>query len=169
MGGTMFNTVYAQALFICKKQMCEEGITLRVYTADGAPFWAHDDAVDGADPSAKPHDVIDATFVDDQSCVLIASSPAFLDIAIDKLLCIIVRTFWAFALDINWAKGKTEALLQYRGLKAVEHLDARRNTAGQVEIAIPGETSGRVLHVVTKYQHLGSMSTLCNNNMHDLP
>ena len=63
------------------------------------------------------HDIVDATFVDDEAIVLMANSPRALRVAIDVLLHVISITFQLFHLGINWNPGKTECLLHLRGKK----------------------------------------------------
>jgi hypothetical protein len=95
---------------------------------------------------------MDTTYVDAECIMLAASTPAALDRHIDILLDEISAVFRAFGLTINWSKGKTEAILLYRGRDARIHWRLRQTPDGPV-IAGP---DGLKLHVVTSYKHVGS-------------
>ena len=161
LGGTMFNSVYAQALLMCRELLKSEGIVLTVKASSS--FWATDHNESGP----GHHDILDATFVDDQCVILVASSPECLDRAIKILLRVIVNVFSVFALDINWGRGKTEALLQYRGKDSTAHMEALRQEDGSLAFNDPGGAKGRKLYIVKKYKHLGSLTSLGTSNMHD--
>ena len=51
--------------------------------------------------------------MDDECIILLASSPMALDLAIDLLLKEVVDIFAKYAFKVNWAPGKTEAMLLY--------------------------------------------------------
>ena len=104
-------------------------------------------------------DVVEVTFVDDEAASIVASTPAALDKAIDVMLDSFGTAFADFGLVINWAKGKSEALLLYRGKNAASHLD-RRRVNGEIVIQVPGNLH---LHVVTKYKHLGGFICVDGN------
>ena len=88
-----------------------EGISFKVVQHTCAPWSPH------ASANPKSTELRDTTYVDDEALLLIASSPANLDRAIDKLLHVLVEAFGKYSLTINWAPGKAEAMLKYRGNK----------------------------------------------------
>jgi len=114
------------------------------------PFW-QSPCGEGAD--GRP--VIAATFVDDLGLILLARLPAHLDAAIAQLLHILTTAFGQCHLTINWAKGKTECLLKYRGNGATRAREARRRGSGELAIWVPGVR--KWLQVVATYCHLGTM------------
>eukprot|EP00973_Karenia_brevis_P014950 2039661-Karenia_brevis.AAC.1 len=59
--------------------------------------------------------VVEVTFVDDECIMLCASTPRLLQKAAAMLLEAVVETFTLFALEINWSKGKSEAMVKFRG------------------------------------------------------
>ena len=106
-----FNAVYAQALTQVRNKLSKASIVLIIKSADNKPFWSDVPSSQRTDE----HEVVEATFVDDEALVLVASSPKSLDKAINCLLEAVTEVFERFLLKMNWAKGKSEALLRYRG------------------------------------------------------
>ena len=156
LGGIIFNSVYEQALEQVRQRLRSAGVVLVLKVAGSEPFWASDDGT--WDTSDAP--VVEVTYVDDEAAVVVSRSPAALDTAIEILLQSYVDVFSDYGLVINWQKGKSEALLVYRGKRAVQHLDARRDASGGISILVPGG-DGRRLHVVPAYRHLGGI--ICSN------
>ena len=148
--------------------MSDAGIVLKIRLRDGDDSWmdaageVHLDG--GSDDCGDFHEAVEATFVDDEALVIVAKSSAKLDAAIDTMLLIIREVFHDYALTINWAKGKSEALLIYRGKHAARTLDARRRagTAG-LFVKLPHISSDKgpdqFVHVVTCFKHLGGHVT----------
>jgi hypothetical protein len=158
LGGIIFISVYEQALEQVRQRLRTAGIVLVLKGAGAEPFWSSDDGT--WDTSDTP--VVEVTYVDDEAAVVVAPSPAALDIAIDILLRSYVEVFSDYGLVINWHKGKSEALLVYRGHHAARHLDARRDCNEGLSILVPGG-DGRRLHIVASYQHLGGITCAnCN-------
>ena len=62
--------------------------------------------------------VLETTYVDDECLFVCAKSAAELDERIAVVLENLLGVFEAFKLDINWNKGKSEAILKYRGKEA---------------------------------------------------
>eukprot|EP00972_Heterocapsa_arctica_P051704 7607568-Heterocapsa_arctica.AAC.1 len=60
-------------------------------------------------------------------------------------------------LAINWSRGKSEALLKYRGKHAVARWEARRRLDGRVVIQLPDVAAHGYLFVVDRYSHLGGI------------
>ena len=114
----------------------------------------------GAGIDADDEDVIDVIFVDDACFILLAKSPKLLDQAIQVLIKLLVEVFGRFQLGINWDKNKTEAMIKYRGKKAKEAFESRRYE-GKLSVAVPG--TGRRLHLVQEYKHLGRWVAIANN------
>ena len=129
------------------------GVILVLRSSPGCPVWDEDPRVDN--DSAQGEDIIEATFVDDEGLVLMASSPKILDTHIEKMLSALVDVFRCFGLTINWGKGKTEAVIRYRGRRAAESLD-RRRVNDKLCIPLPPASGGSVLNLVTWYRNLGT-------------
>lgn len=81
-----------------------------------------------------------------------------LDSAIEIVLSTLICIFRLLQLEINWAKGKTECLLLYRGKRATRYLQ-RRRVDGKLWVQVEAYPEVRV-HVVTSYQHLGTVTSL---------
>ena len=162
LGGDIFKLVYGQAMAEVRCQLHNKGIVFSAKYINGEPFWADE----YADSPGAPHEVVEASFVDDTAMALIASSPKALDDAIAALLDIDTEFFHRFALNINFAKGKTEALLRYRGKHATARLDARRTSDG-LRIPLPSRCGSQALHVVERYKHLGTFVTTTRCQVYD--
>ena len=149
-GGIISNSTYEQALCKVRGSLQEANVVLVLKSSSSQPFWSSDDGTwDTADV-----DVVEVTFVDDEAAVVLAPSPKALDAEIECLLSAYVEAFSDYGLSINWNKGKSEALLAYRGRNASRYLDARRSPTGDICIKVPG-CPGKSLHVVRPYKHLG--------------
>ena len=152
LGSVVFNTKYAIALFLLEAELGKADLGLKVRSRSGE-FWS--DGTRGADDEDK---VIDVAFVDDLCIMLSARGGASLDVAIEIVLSTLIRIFSLLQLDINWAKGKTECLLMYRGKKATQFLDKRR-IDGKLWVTVGAYPAVRV-HVVSTYKHLGAITSL---------
>ena len=160
-GAIIFNAVYAIALCQCHAKLENLGISFMVKQSAEVP-WQDNLATA---PIEKP--VCDATYVDDEALVLLAKSPKLLDEGIDIMLEILVSTFSSFGLDINWAPGKTEIMLKYRGVGATKALNNRRLN-GIVSVALPTQATAKHVKVVDKYKHLGSITAINNSDMYEI-
>ena len=112
-------------------------------------FWSTDD-----DTTQPDREIVDAAFVDDESVMLLSRSPKALSLAIDILLEIIYDTFSSFHLDINWNRGKSEAVVALRGKHAVEVRERWMQKDGSLGIFIP--RANKTLRITDSYKHLGT-------------
>ena len=142
------------ALHLLAHRLKQAGITLRVSAPDGA-FWSAADA----DPASDQH-IVDVTFVDDEAIILIASSPAALDLAMWTMLDILLVTFRLAHLELNWSPGKSECILKYRGKRAVQAREQWRRADGTLAIPVRGDI---LLRIVQDYKHLGSFVSAIGN------
>ena len=149
LGMTTFNSAYTVALDMLAFGLKQHEITLVVQVPTAA-FWSAP-----VPCNTECTDVIHATFVDDECCVLMAESPLALDKAIAVLLEVLVPTFSNMHLAINWAPGKTEALLMYRGKHAVRCREQWRQPNGKLAIPVPGHPC-EAISIVGAYKYLGS-------------
>ena len=173
LGSLLFNSAYAVALDMLHWELSEAGISLRVHV-EGQCFWC---PPGGGNPpecafstrsvgASSFEEVVDATFVDDEAIVVMASTAALLDVAIDKLLEIVTRIFELMHLEINWSVGKTECLLKYRGHGAVAHRERRRCPEdGRLYLQVPSRPAR--VHVVDSYKHLGIFTAIGGHGFKD--
>ena len=87
-------------------------------------------------------------YVDDEALIIIAKTAALLDKSIDIMLSTLVDTFSKFSLKINWAPGKTEMMLKYRGKHAAAALE-RRRVNGAISVALPANADAGLLREAT--------------------
>jgi hypothetical protein len=158
-GATLFNSTFSVALIMIRDVLMAANVTARLHCDHAAPWTS------AAPSSCSPtEDVLDAAFVDDTVLILIAASPKLLDLAIDILLTNVQEFYTALNLEINWAPGKTEAMLQYRGKGAAARMNARRPVAGaKPVITVP--VNGMQLQIVDLYKHLGGEITVSGSLM----
>ena len=104
--------------------------------------------------------------MDDSAIALIASTPRALLCAITVLMRVLTNSFSKYALKINFAKGKTEALMKLRGRNAVKTLDSLRHE-GKISIPLPKPYESDRLRIVEHYKHLGSHLSVDGSLMFD--
>ena len=153
LGSTIFNSGYAVALDMLHWRLAQQGITLRLKLPKSGAFWGC-----CSDEDADQKDIIDATFVDDECIVILGTTPRVLVRAIDSLLEITTTVFRLLHLEINFSKGKTEAILLFRGKQATSCREQWRQRNG--ELAIPLDKyghDGKQLRIVRQYKHLGTV------------
>ena len=86
--------------------------------------------------------------------MIAAVNATLLDASISAVMTTLTSVYHQLNLSINWKKGKTEALVVYRGSGAIAHLNALRPTPSQPpSVQMPG--SDERMTVVTDYKHLG--------------
>ena len=105
--------------------------------------------------------------VDDEALVLLAKSPGLLDKGIEIMLNTLVSTCSKFGLDVNWAPGKTEIMLKYRGAGATKALNSRRHN-GALAVALPAQATATHIKVVDRYKHLGSITAINSSEMYEI-
>merc|ERR1712050_615344 len=59
--------------------------------------------------------IFDVTFVDDEAIAVMAAVPKTLRTKLVLAIQLLVDTFEEYGMTINWAPGKTEALVCFRG------------------------------------------------------
>ncbi|CAK0837731.1 unnamed protein product [Prorocentrum cordatum] len=154
-GATVFNAGYSVPIKMPHEEMRRKGIALRVRSGEKA-FWGTTE--DEGEEAATEEEIIDATFVDDECIALAAASPQLLDRAIQTLLEVLCRLFRLCAMVINWAPGKTECMLRYRGKNASAHWGQHRHEDG---VYVKSDHDGAIkLSIVSKYKHLGTVVSI---------
>ena len=113
-GGKVFNIIYAVALDLVRLKLQQANISFNIHYNHSAPPWS---SLGGIPANAVPTSVaalIDITFVDDAAFFVAGTSPAELDYRIALAVDIIYTVFNMYGLKVNFAKGKTEAIVKYR-------------------------------------------------------
>jgi hypothetical protein len=116
---------------------------------------------DEQDDTGHEH-AIDVVFVDDLCVVIFARNAKALRTAIETLVVVLRRIFGPLGLIINWAPGKSELMVIYRGKGASEQYAAMQ-TPGGYGVSLPG--LDHVLTAVSSYKHLGSSTQSNGSNM----
>ena len=166
-GGKLFNLVYAEAADEARRRLSDEGIVLRVPWWKGAPPNSTDTPwTPNADSRTVP--VIDVFFVDDRAYALVASSLATLNSHLAKAVRIINEIFSRYAFEVNYAPGKTEALLVYRGKGSKEAKVSLAKTIDKdnvrtFSVDAGSEAPNIQLRIVQQYKHLGGFVTIDGN------
>ena len=145
-----------------RSKLLEHGIAIRIT----APTAADGIGVDreskrlALSPIDDATAVIDITFVDDEPVAICAAVPSTLCKHVDFAIETIVATFSKFNFTVNFAKGKTELMVKFRGKDAracKERLVDRDNMKWSLSSKVYGRTGSRALHVVDTYRHVGSV------------
>ena len=134
--------------------------------SQAAEVWKPDNGATTSTDGVDIAELCDCTLVDNEAIVLLASSCAKLDEAIEGLLVALVQALKNFCLKINWFPGKSECMILYRGHKAEQSFEVRR-VEGKVPVALPSGCDSRYLSVVSKYKHVGSITSLDGSPVHD--
>ena len=126
LGAIIFNSVYDLELKEVSSALHSAGIDTHFQHHSASAFWRSA----SAPPDTCTH-LSDVTFVDDEAAIVMTKTGAELDRAIDILLKTYVEVFVKFSLAINWAPGKSEAMLKYRG----KHAKFISKSVGSMEIS----------------------------------
>ena len=102
-------------MYLLETELAKADLGLRVRSRDD-DLWSDGTSCD------DDQRVIDVAFVDDLCIMVSARCGRELDAAIEIVLTTLIRIFSLLQLDINWAKGKTECSLMYRGKRATHFL-----------------------------------------------
>ena len=162
LGGLIFNMIYAKALKALRAKLDRVHLMLRLLLNSNIPLWTPH-SLGSAETSLTLHSVGEATFVDDECLMLCAKSPCDLDRKIDALLSLLIDEFGANGFHINFAKGKTEGIIVYRGKGAKHAKDKlwRPDPASGASVQLyplPRRVEHHdYLHAVSMYKHVGTM------------
>jgi hypothetical protein len=151
LGGLVFALDYDQALHDMREKLNDAGIAVKFRVAKDDPFWLSAEHSTTFTPDAA----VEVTFVDDEAAAIVASSPAVLDRGIEIITNAYCNAFRKYNLQINWKRGKSEAMIKYRGRRATQRLDAHRSPDGK---CIRINDTDRVF-LVDHYKHLGGIIT----------
>ena len=107
-------------------------------------------------------------WVDDLAIPVAVLRPEALIPVIQEITGILHSTFRSHGLTMNLEKGKTEAVLMYRGSGAPAHRAALFARETPPVIVIATETHISTLKVVAAYRHLGSQYTMNADIEHEI-
>ena len=138
------------------ERLRQAGLSLKFRVATSRAFWSEPDA------SMKDIDdsTVEATYVDDKVAAIIAPTPATLCIATTINVSVYIEVCTDVGLEINWKKGKSEAMFSFRGRRSTAQLDRFRCSEG---LAVPVGGSDSVVHklvIVQSYKHLGGVISI---------
>lgn len=108
------------------------------------------------------------TWVDDLAVPVTASHPAELIPTIRRVLQHIHQVFYRKGLQINYAKGKTETVVMFRGVDADAQRLAFFSTSHESYIAASTETHVFRVRAVASYKHLGVRFQMDSDLQHEL-
>ena len=162
-GGLIFNLVYDQALKEIRAALVAKGAALSVDGALGVPPWSDLSPTQGAHRSMH---VVDVTFVDDEAIIVSANTAPTLLANLSFVTDMVVRTFNKYAFQVNFSKGKTEAIVALRGKGAKAARTALATSVGNdgakilsISSCPPSPPWTIALRIVDQYRHLGSIVT----------
>ena len=159
--------MYQDVLAEVRDKLIAKGVVSHFKLSIGVPFWQpghifHDEA-------APCVPCVDVTFVDDEAVVLVAKTPATLDLHLQMTLQILVSVLEGrFAMTLNFKPGKSECMLKYRGVgtnQARKLRHSERNSDGHkvFNVSDCGSRGDVQCIVVDMYKHLGSCVSIdCN-------
>ena len=157
-GGKIFNFAYAKALSEVRAKLEEKGITMHVHFVSGAPPFGAHRVTDSSAP------IVDIVFVDDAAAFVFAASPITLTRHIRTTVSVFYDVFCGYLMALNFQKGKTEAMVKYRGKGARDAKENLRKSVRAdganvlpVELAHGGSTCNTELVITDVYKHLGSL------------
>ena len=108
-GGVIFNMSYTRASRQFQKEIEEAGIATKIRIHSSHVFSTT--VVDDGDEVI----ILDVTFVDDEAIAIVASVPTTMASKLIKAIQLLVECFSYYGMTINWAAGKTEVMINYRG------------------------------------------------------
>ena len=115
-----------------------------------------------------PVEIPPVTWVDDLAVPVTASHPAELIPNIRRVLQHIHQVFCSKGLQINYAKGKTETVVMFRGVDADAQRLAFFSTHHESYIAASTETHVFRVRAVASYKHLGVRFQMDSDLQHEL-
>ena len=161
LGGTVFNFIYSRALKCLRTKLRAAGCTMFLGPASecGAP-WRRSSVPPSFVEVPGSTEFSESTFIDDEALYVAGQSPSRLDVKLYNVLICLCCVFRQFGFIINWAIGKTEMLIKYRGALSRDHKLRLINDAGTNSFKVPPfiSPSGSI-SVVNKYKHVGSVIT----------
>eukprot|EP00973_Karenia_brevis_P033925 4681933-Karenia_brevis.AAC.1 len=78
--------------------------------------------------------------------MLATDCPRKLNAAVAVLLDALVEVFDESGFKINWAKGKTEAMVKYRGRHSAEATECLKRPDGSIGYELPVKAGSSILH-----------------------
>ena len=160
-GGDVFSLGYAVALGKVSEKLKAEGIALSLKFSNSSPLFCSDPVSNASDVVDVV--VVDVTFIDDEAIIVTAKSPDILDAHIAKVVEIVYCVFRDHFMTVNFKKGKTEAMMMYRGKNAAackrklaDSADGEGNFHKNISFVYSADIVNIKLCIVDQYKHLGS-------------
>ena len=148
-GGKLFNFVYSKALSEVHEKLKKSGVEFSFPFDCHRPFWLP------CTSATSSESIKDATFVDDEAFLLFARSPKSLNQAICTCLEVVSLIFSKYNMSLNWSKGKSEAIVVYRGKNARLMSSQLEQEDGSRSLCV--RSLGKKLNIVDSYKHVGSV------------
>ena len=160
-GPSICNMERAMALSQIRQRLMSLNMSSGVRPHDNLPFWVSRSGkfLPSVGKSKIPCGSLtsEVTYVDDQAFLMTATTPRGLKRVITNTLETVTSVFWAHGLNINFKQGETELVVNLQGSsrskrKYRAEIQEQHNT-----FLLPAYAPVRVVHVVPRYKHLGSV------------
>ena len=141
-----------------------EGITVTLKFSKSSPIFCQDHIDMASDMTEVP--LVDVTFVDDEAIMVTAASPETLNKHIARVVEVVYGGFKDHFMTVNFTKGKTEAMVVYRGKTSAacksllaDSADVDGNMFQNISFVHRNKIVDIKLCIVDQYKHLGSIDT----------
>jgi len=115
-----------------------------------------------------PASIPPVTWVDDLAIPLVAMHPSDLIPITEKVLQHVHHVFYSKGLEINYAKGKTEVVVMFRGTDADRHRLAFFSNHQESYVTTSTDTHVFRVRAVASYKHLGIRFQMDSDLNHEL-
>ena len=161
LGDLIFLLVFSRVTAKARAELISQGLVAAMPVDPQPAFLPHH-------PATLPDVVLLETieYMDDVAVPILAEAGALPD-AVGSAAAVFQRTFSSFGLSVNWSKGKSEAILHFRGGGAkLAQQDMHYNRGSTINFVASGRALS--LQVVRNYRHLGSRVDLAASLHADL-
>eukprot|EP00973_Karenia_brevis_P006983 946669-Karenia_brevis.AAC.1 len=148
-----FTVAMTKCLSRLRQSLCEAGIVCTVDSSELDPLWPSIHA-----KAAPSYTFTDVSFVDDTIVPVFAPASELLA-KVTTALPIIHRVFSEHGFQLNYSRGKSEAMFKFFGpgsTKLKEQIMVGKGAIISFSIA----NGAKVMHVVSEYKHMGSKETV---------
>ena len=164
LGDLVFLLAFSVVMRDVNSELHSQDLITSVPTAAAPPLRAQDLSEPPQLPEAVPLESVE--YMDDVVVPIFAVAEAIVSKVAVVASCV-HGVFARYALKVNFAPGKSEALMVFRGEGAKASEQALHHTAGS-SIPLRHSAHGVALRVVRDYRHLGSRVDLAENLHADL-
>lgn len=161
LGDLIFLLAFSRVMAKARAELLAQGLVATMPLETQPPFLQHHSATIPSEVALES-----VEYMDDVAIPVLAPADRLAD-SVAAVAGIMQSTFSAHGLVVNWSRGKSEAILHFRGPGAVE---AQRKLHYEMGSAISFAVGGRAftLQVVRDYRHLGSRIDLASALRADL-